>query len=418
MVLDTAGIDNGLSLFSKEIEKALFDAEILRNHLTIEIRTPESWKQEYSVVYRNKRKREGSKEDDALNCIRLPPRRKKVQRNLSVNDRKRHQLTVVPTELVNKAFVNICEFYLSEAIQSAKYVHKEPFDGLIRDHINFCDVFSYDSEPALIQEILDKLRRIIVSLESKSESSENNFLTYLRRIYFLVSTYRSFYIPIVKLEEPLEPRDCTFISYSVENLTKPSMSNRTLYLKGALSLSFPLEPETGASNHIRILSSPGLMFREAGISGLEDAPDLHEMYADLDRLLDDDMVYFHMPKKRANEIRKLQEKKIVEERDEIKIKVSLGVDKDFPKRFSLVKNLVFLMYALAIIPLWAFLFPYKDFMFGFRLVSTSVLITLAILVSLAVYSMDKRFLHDYLAGQVIILIVIHIAELLIIVPFW
>ncbi len=163
MILDTPGIDNGLSLFSKEIEKALFDAEILRNHLTIEIRTPESWKQEYSVVYRNKRKKEGSKEDDALNCIRLPPRRKKVQRNLSVNDRKRHQLTIVPSELVNKALVNICEFHLYEALQSTKYAHKEPSDELIRDHINFCDVFSYDSEPALIQDILDKLRRVIVS---------------------------------------------------------------------------------------------------------------------------------------------------------------------------------------------------------------------------------------------------------------
>ena len=414
--LNTPKAKSGLPPFSKEIEKALFDSEILRNHLTIEIKTPESWIQEYRVVYRNKKKRGETEKDNILNCIRLPPRRKKVHRNLSVHDRKGHRLTVVPTKLVNEALVNICEFYISEALVSATNTQREYFEEIIQNTVNFRDVFSYDSKPEIIQGILDKLGRIITRLESQTESSRSLF--YLRNIYFLASVYKNFYIPIIKLEEPLNPRDCILISYSVENLTKPSMSNRTLYLRGSLNLSFPLEPETGASNHIRILSPPGMMFRRAGISGLEDTQDLQGAYADLNELLDDDMVYFHIPEKKTNEIRKLQEKKMINGEDEIKIKVGLGIDKDFPKRLSLIRNLVFLMYITAIMPLLAFLFPYKDFVFGFSVVSLSILITLAILVSLAVYSMEKRFLHDYVAGQLFILTAIYSAELLIIIPFW
>lgn len=417
--MDALRKNNGLSLFSREIEKALFDSEILRNHLTIEVRTPNSWKQEYNVVYRNKRKK-NDPENDSLTCIRLPPRRKKVQRTLSIYDKSGQQLTIIPSELVNKALINVCEFYLSEVINSFK--DKKYFDELMH-HVDFCSVFSYNSNMELVQKILHKLKKVISELESKLEYSEDTYLLYLRRIYFLVNTYKNFYIPIAKLEEPLNPRDCVFIRYLVENLTKPfmssdtSMSNRTLYFKGYLNLSFPLELETGASNHFRIMSPPGMIFRNAGISGLEGVLNL-EMYADLDELLDDDVVCFHIPQEKAKEILKLQKKRIIEGKDKMKIKISLGVDKNIFRRFSLTRSLVFLMYLSAIIPLWAFLFPYQDFVFGFQVTSISVLITLAILVSLAVYSMDKRFLHDYLAGQVVILITVYLAELLFIVPFW
>lgn len=415
--LDTPGENNGLSLLSREIEKALFDSEIVRNHLTIEVRTPGSWKQEYQVVYRNKRKKD-ELENDALTCIRLPSRRKKVQRNLSVHDGRGQRLTIIPSELVNKALINICEFYLSEVITSVKDKY---FDEPM--HYDFRSVFSYNSSLDLIQIVLDKLKKVISELESELEYSEDIHLLYLRRVYSLVNTYTDFYIPIAKLEEPLTPSDCVFIRYFVENLTNPfmtsetSMSNRTLYFKGYLNLSFPLELETGASNHFRMLPPPGMIFRDAEISGLDSVPDI-TMYTDLDELSDDDIVYFHIPKEKAKKILKLQKKRIIEKKDNIKIKVSVGVNKNLFGRLSLTKSLVFLMYLSALIPLWAFLFPYKDFVFGFQVTSISVLITLAILVSLAVYSMDKRFLHDYLAGQLVILMAVYLVELLFIVPFW
>ena len=417
---------NEFSSFCKEIEKALFNAGVLRNHLTIEIKTPDTWIQKYTVVYRN--------EKDSLDYIRLAPRRKVVQRNLSVYDRKDHRLTIIPSELVCRALINICETYLSQAEESAENIQNVYLYELTQECINFCDVFSYDSNPESIQEILNKLKKVMDKFDSESKRSTTCFI-YLKRIYFLVSIYKNFYIPIVKLEKPLRTYDWLLISYSVENLPKPSinkdhmkersknrtsMSNRALYFAGYLDLSFPVELETNASNHVRILSPPGMMFRRAGISGLEDVLHLHEKYGDLWNFLDDDMVYFHIPQEDSKKITELQETKTKTSsgKDKIKIETKIGIDKGFSRRFSLIRSLVLLMYTLALIPLWAFFFPYEDFIFGFRLISTSVLITLAVLVSLAVYSMDKRFLHDYLAGQVIILIVFYVIELLIIIPFW
>ena len=64
IALDTSRDDNGLFLFSKEIEKALFDSEVLRKHLTIEIKTPNVWEQQYTVIYRNKRNKSGQEKDN------------------------------------------------------------------------------------------------------------------------------------------------------------------------------------------------------------------------------------------------------------------------------------------------------------------------------------------------------------------
>lgn len=423
IVLDKEKAESELFLLSKEIEKALFDSEILRSHLTIEIKTPESWKQEYRVVYRNKRK-EISQSDSSLNCIRLPPRRKKVQRNLSVYDRKGNRLTVIPSELVNKALTNICEFYLSKVIESLRESYRGYFQGLGENHIDFEEVFTYDGNSEVIQEVRGRFREIIMKLESELEPTEKG-LIFLRRIYVLVSICKNFYIPIVKLEKPLESRDCILISYSVENLTKPSMSNRktsmsnwSLYLQGKLTLSFPLELEPGISNHIRILSPPGMMFRKAGISGLEKAPELYELFGDLDKFLDENMIYFHISKENSNKIVKLERKRIVEGREKIKIKAKIGIDKDFPRKPSLIRNLLYIMYFSAFIPLFSFLFSYKDFVFGFNVISASVLIVIAVLVSLGVYSMDKVFLHGFMAGQVLVLVIIYAIELLAIIPFW
>ncbi|MGC1121037.1 MAG: hypothetical protein WBA22_08075 [Candidatus Methanofastidiosia archaeon] len=347
---------SGPNSFRQEIEKAIFNLQVVRNHSTIEIRTPDTWRQKYTVVYRNI--------FDHLYFARLPPRRKVVQRNLSVYDRKDHRLTIIPSDLVREALVYICQTYHLQAIRSAKGAQVKHINEFAPCHADFCDVFCYDSEPKLIQQILDKLRVSINSIEKLPETS-TYCLVFL--IYFLVSIYRNFYIPIVKLEEPLKPDDWLLVSYSVENLPKPSintkhtksrttMSNASLYVTGALDLSLPLELETKASNHVRILSPPGMMFRKAGISGLEDVPHLHELYGDLDDFLDDDMVYFHIPHEKAKELTELQQERVQKggSKDKLAIKVKMGIDRRFPRRLSLVRILVLLTYISAIVPLWSF----------------------------------------------------------------
>jgi hypothetical protein len=132
------------------------------------------------------------------------------------------------------------------------------------------------------------------------------------------------------------------------------------------------------------------------------------------------MVYFHIPYEKAQKLTELQKSRTHKggSKDKLAIKIKAGIDRGLSRKVSLVRLLVILMYISATVPLWTVLSPYGDFTFGFRAVSTSVLITLTILVSLAVYSMDKRFLHDYLAGQVIILFILYLIQIVIIGGFF
>jgi hypothetical protein len=272
--LEFVDTGNGLDSFACEVEKAIFNLQVVRNHLTVEIRTPDTWIQKYTIVYRNK---------SGTSCFaRLPPRRKVVQRNLSVYDRRDHRLTIIPSGLVREALRSICQTYCIRAIESAKPVEAVYINEFINSSVDFCEIFRYDGDAESIQLILASLRTCINNMRESSGIS-TDCIDFLKRVYFLASIYKNFYIPIVRLENPLKYDDWLLVSQSVENLNKPptdtrsrtTMSNASLYVSGVLDLSFPLELETRASNHVRILSPPGIVFRKAGISGLEDVPHLH-----------------------------------------------------------------------------------------------------------------------------------------------
>ncbi len=399
-----------LSDFTHEIGKAIFDSEILRNHLTIEIRTPDGYKQEYRVLYRNKnRKNKNLEKEEAnnLKCIRLAARRKTVQRNLSVHDREGNRLALIPSDLVHNALCNICKYYLDEARRRAGNAYTKLFDKLIQD-MDFSKVFAYESDPEEVQGNIDTLMSFLSMLKSRPPKSLDSILFYMRRIYYLIRTYKHFYIPIVKLEKALVPRDCILINYHIENLVKgqEQMRGWKLYTFGVLDISLPLELEPTASNHIRILTPPGMVFCKAGIPKVP-------AYASLDRFMDDDMVYFHIPKEKANEIMQKQTKKIEREEGYITLDVTIGISSSF-SRPSLIRALSSLTYISVFLPLIAFFSPWNAFIFGYSIISNSVLMIFTILISLAVYSMNKRFLHDYLVGQIMILSTFFIFELILI----
>jgi hypothetical protein len=388
-----------LSEFTQEIEKAIFNSEILRNRLTIDIKTPESFKQGYKIVYRNKgkiTKDNNEQESNSLNCIRLTHRRKKAPGILSIFDREGKKLTIVPSDLVQNALCEICRFYLSRAkeLNTAKYV----LDKLIKN-TDFSSIFAYNSDPKLVNKACRSLEDIENEIYSESA------LKYYRRTYALVKSYEYFYIPIVKLETLLKPGDFMSIDYWVRT-PKATLKNWSLYIFGFFTISLPLELESTATNHITAFSPPGMVFRHANISGLED-PDLLEKYGNLDNFLGEDMFSLPVPKEDAKKIEKIQENNI-EKGKEIRFNIDLGISK-----YSLIRILTFLMYAVVFIPLISFLFPFEQFGFslGFSLIKTSILIILGILASLVAYSIDKPFLHIYLAAQIIIILIIFTIEI-------
>jgi hypothetical protein len=416
-----------LRKFEKQIENAIFESRILRNHFGIEILGPQSWRQGYRVLYKNI-------SEQVLRYVGLTSRRKKVQRNLSVYDAKGVGLAIVPSCKVEKALCRICDYYILRAFEAADE-EESAIAELINDAINFSSIFCHDDGKGhtrnSIQDVHQRIKRIVSDLEKRKLVDKEPYF-YVNRILTLVGIYEDFYIPIVRLETPVEQKDCFFLRYSVENLSNKSLVKRSFLLVGFQTLYFPLEVEGSASNHIRILSPQGTLFRHAGVTGLE-GTELERKYGNLDRFLDDNMIYFHVPPEDAGEISELHRKSADERADSTEnsasvqentikserrgspkerkgptVEVNLGISRNFPWRLSLIRILTTLMYLAVFIPSIVISLGYNVDVF---LLVQAMVLVLTILISLAVYAIDRIFLHEYIAAHVIILLALFVAQI-------
>lgn len=423
-----------LSKFEKEIENAIFGSKILRNQMGIEILGPQNWKQDYQVLYKNV-------SDHSLKYVRLSPRVKKVQRNLSVYDSRRNRLAIVPSYLVEKALCRICEYYILKATEIVDQEEDTILHEFTDTSINFDTVFCHDDEGNSHEEsdqndniaIHQKIKRIASNLEKAGKEDKNSYF-YINRILMLVRIYKWFYLPIVELEIPEKQEKSFFLSYSVENLREESIIYRLFLIFGFQQIYFPLEVEESASNHIMILSPEGTLFRHAGVSGLK-GTEIESKYKDLSKKLDDDMVYCHIPPEDADIIyerwfQSISNEKINSNSDNHPsvnrnahrenegpaIEAKIGISRDFPKRLSLIRILVILMYLAIFIPVYS-LVIFNSHMSS-SLVMETLILEVTILISLGVYAMDKTFLHEYIAAQIIILFTLFILEIILLSMFY
>lgn len=411
-----------LSKFEKEIDNAIFGAKILRNQLEIEILGPQNWKQGYNVLYKNV-------SEYPLHYAHLSPRVKEVQRNLSVYNNKGNRLSIVPSYVVEKTLCEICEYYTSKANEIVDEEENRIINELIDDPIDFSTVFCYDNgeSQAQIQSIHQRMSRIALNLETAGKENRTSYF-YIDRILILVHTYKNFFIPLVELDTPAGQGECFSLDYSVENLREKSMIHRLFLLFGFQSLYFPLEVEESASNHIMILSPEGTLFQHAGVSGIEET-EIKEKYRDLRKSLDDDLIYFRIPPEDADIIYECWRLSTSEESVESPqahnptsstenntdrekggptIEVKIGISRDFPWRLSLIRILTLLMYLSIFIPAVTLLI-FKSCT-DFSVLMGTMILVVTILISLGIYAMDKTFLHEYIAAQVIILLFLFIVE--------
>lgn len=421
-----------LSKFEKEIENAIFGSKILRNQMGIEILGPQNWKQDYKVFYRNVSNR-------SLKYVRLSPRVKKVQRNLSVYDSRRNRLSIIPSYLEEKALCKICGYYTLKATEIMDQEEDTILRELVDNPLDFSLAFCHDNEEGNNSEKNDQINSIdiyqkikgIASALEKAEKSDRNSYFYINRILTLVRIYKWFYLPIVELEIPAKQEECFFLSYSVENLREESIVRRSLLLLGFQSLYFPLEIEESASNHLMILSPEGTSFSRAGVSGLE-GTGIENKYRDLSKSLDDDMVYFHIPPKDADVIHRRsfqlapdgrtgntqdtsRDESVSRENEGPTIEMSIGISRDFPRRLSLIRILTILMYLAIFIPTYSLIIFSSQV--SSSLIMETLILEVTILISLGVYAMDKTFLHEYIAAQIVILFVLFVVEIAILSIF-
>ena len=416
-----------LGKFEREIENAIFGPKVLRRHLKVEILNPQNWKQEYKVFYRNE-------SNERLKYVKITPRKKEVQRNLSIYDNRGNRLSTVPSYIVEEALRGICRRYVSEAHRVADDEEKKIIDEIVSFPVDFDTIFSYDDKKKrnnikeTVQKAKERLRKIALNLKKPEEITSKNSYFYIDRLLSLISPYEDLYFPIVQLEKSVMGKDCFSISYSVENLQDEYISSPWFLLFGTLSITIPLELERLVSNHIMILSPNGLLFKQAGITGLK-GTSIEEKYENLSNFLDDDMIYFHVSPEDTEIVHQVQSESVEVKRvasgsnsnsnsnqtsdKSTRAKVpaiefNLRISRNFPQRPSLIRMLILLMYLSLFIPALAHTIFYSRITSA--LLMETIIIEVTILVSIGVYSMDKPFLPEYIATQVVILLLLFIIE--------
>jgi hypothetical protein len=396
-----------LSDFENNIANTLFSTELIRYNSGIEFISPINFRQFYTEL------RQNISHNDLL-YSQLIPRTKTLQRNMSVFDNQGNELSIIPSDVIEKSLSAICDFYMFKAWE---YADKSelPFISRFFEHpVDFGDIFCHDDETTheKIKAIVNQINYITLNVEKIDKNSR--CFSYIERIYVLVGIYEKLYIPFVKLNNSIAGNECFSLNYSIDKVLsqekKVTLIRRKFWVFGFDTITINLEIEENVSNHIKILSPEGILFSHAGISGLQDE-NLIRKYGNLDYYLDNDMIYFNIPKKDSSKI--FEDRRIRTEDPQKpvpKINLDMSVSKDFPMKLSLIRILVFLMYVSIFIPAIAIVG------FNHGIVLTNLLgiavLTLTIIIAIGIYSIDKPFLELYAAGQILLVIIFFIIECL------
>lgn len=410
-----------LGIFEQNIENACFGSNLLRNISGIEFIGPHNWKQMYVELRQNNSNR-------SLLYSQLIPHEKKLQRDLSVFDNKGNNLVIIPSHIIQRALSSICDYYIYKAWQKASTPELKYIYNVIENPINFNEVFCYDDEDKIhenINLIYNQIKDIVSHFEEQYKESKSYL--FIQRIFMFINIYRYFYIPFVELETPIKNLECYSLEYSIEKLTKKSIVRKRFYIFGFDTISIRFEIEKKASNHIKILSPHGILFLDANVIGLKNE-DLIRKYQNLNPYLDENMIYFNIPEKDSVKIVEEWGKNDEESSEDLNendselksegplITINIGTSKKLPHRLSLMMVLIILMYVSIFIPTIAIIFFNHDFVLS-NVIGVFVL-TLTIIIALGIYSMDKPFLVEYVAVQIVIVTFLLILEIIFLSKFF
>lgn len=343
----------------------------------------------------------------------LIPRKKKLQRNMSVFDNRGNELPIIPSDVVEKSLILICDYYLYQAGEQANQHEKPLLSGFMDKSINFGDIFCYDDDEIAhntIKTVIKEIKELTVKIEKINNKSR--CFSYIERIYMLVGIYEDFYIPFVKLTNPIGINECFSLNYSIDTTLsqekKESLIRKRFSVFGLDTITINLEIVENISNHIKILSPEGILFSHAGISGFQDE-NLKSKYGNLDKYLDNNMIYFNIPKSDST---KISEERLTIPEDPTKpihmINVNLSVSKNFPIKPSLIRTLVLLMYISIFIPAFTVILFNQDLILS-NILGIAVL-TLTIIIAIGIYSIDKPFLELYATRQIFIITILFFIE--------
>jgi len=424
------------------LEEALFHSDRIWSTCLIEIASEEKIIQNYKQIIENKSEKD-------LIFIRLPHRIKKIQRNLEIRNSAGNELVYVPYKIVNCFLIEICKEYLEKLIKKLKY-----FEFYENKKISGRDTFINETKGFDFSNVF----RYLIERDEKREKDIDNFLKlleniedsipeklkeYTSKIYYLVGTYKNFYIPIVKLDKKLKSDSCTLISYTIESLNQENMPTFKSQLEGESWCNIPLEVESGIENHLKIKPAYKTSLTNVEIKKVlsnynkiankdkDVSPNyihiLEVRLQNMSKYYDSDMLHTMFTPEESTIIwkamdvyikKRKEENATKEEEPRIKTKLSIVRTKDNYSSFNSLFAMTMLMYLTLFYPIFTLLkcilkslqenIPISEFLDS---ISTSNLgiaisVTYAITIAIWYHSFDRKFLDRYTVIHITIITIL------------
>lgn len=240
----------------EDLHHALTEVDIQRVHTTLTIDDFDYITEDVRYIFYNS----GTTK---ISVLPLPAIKRKVQRNMKVEDFRNRKLIFIPSsssaDILLKASIHILDDanqYLLE--QPQKDVFKE-----IKNNIQSTlpEVFRYEPEQSYIESTCEQIGKI----QEKKNFWTENFLRDIFLLANLLIQYRDgFYRPLITLVEPLQPKSYTLIHFSVERVREYLQDKKTrlkFNFLGRFTFSFAPEIHSDVSNYVRIYAPDGLVIK-------------------------------------------------------------------------------------------------------------------------------------------------------------
>lgn len=238
----------------EQLYYALTQVDIQRVHTTLTIDDFDCIKQDTRYIFYNN--------GPAISVLPLPPLKRKMQRNMKVEDDKRRNLIFIPSSSCTDLLVNASIRILDAAQRELPPRQTNGFNQ-IRDILQptLKNVFKYEPEQADIESACAQINNI----RKERDFWTKDFIDVFILADILFQYKNGLYQPLISLAEPLQSRSYTIVHLSIERVREYLQDKKarlTFNSFGKFTFSFEPEIERGISNHVRIYAPDGLIIND------------------------------------------------------------------------------------------------------------------------------------------------------------
>ncbi len=249
-----------LGTAEKDLYYALTQVDLQRAHITLKIEDFDCITEERRYIFYNK----GNQE---ISTIPLPARKRKIQRNMKVEDSSKRNVVFIPSSSSTDIFVKTATHILAKSNEYLTESQEEDFKR-IKDVIqrNLTEIFKYRPDPKTIESVCENMH---VMLEMETLKIKE-FIREISPLIEILEQYNGgLYYPLVALPESLRPHKYLLITLSVERLReylRDKWERFKTFAQFGLWGTFTFSSEPGLhpkiSNHVKIFAPEGLLIRD------------------------------------------------------------------------------------------------------------------------------------------------------------